>query len=249
MLQTALSAEGTLISRVDPRLRILGALLFSVAVALCTGLPAAGFALAAGLFLAVLARLPGAVLPRRLGPLNLTMLGLLVLLPLSAPGQPLWSAGPVRFSAEGAALAVLIAVKANAILLGLTALMSTIEAVRLGHALQQLRCPAKLTQLFLFTVRYLDVLHAEYVRLARAMRARAFTPRLCRHTLHSYGYLAGMLLVRAFDRSERIQAAMKCRGFRGRYPAVAPDRPGAADAVFALAMLAVVALIALGERW
>ena len=31
------------------------------------------------------------------------------------------------------------------------------------------------------------------------------------------GDLLGMLLVRGYDRSERIMAAMKCRGFQGRF--------------------------------
>jgi cobalt/nickel transport system permease protein len=46
---------------------------------------------------------------------------------------------------------------------------------------------------------------------------RGFRPGVNRHTYRSFGYLAGMLLVRSLDRSERIVAAMKCRGFRGRF--------------------------------
>ena len=38
-----------------------------------------------------------------------------------------------------------------------------------------------------------------------------------RHTYSSFGNLLGMLLVRGYDRSERILAAMKCRGFQGRF--------------------------------
>ena len=38
--------------------------------------------------------------------------------------------------------------------------------------------PDKLTHLFLFTVRYLGVLHHEYQRLLSAMRVRAFRPRM-----------------------------------------------------------------------
>ena len=44
-----------------------------------------------------------------------------------------------------------------------------------------------------------------------------FRPRIDGHTLRTYGQLVGMLLLRSFDRSERIVAAMKCRGFRGRF--------------------------------
>jgi len=37
------------------------------------------------------------------------------------------------------------------------------------------------------------------------------------HTCRMFGYMVAMLLVRSLDRSERIAAVMKCRGFRGRF--------------------------------
>ena len=49
------------------------------------------------------------------------------------------------------------------------------------------------------------------------MKMRGFRPRMNWHTYRTYGYLVGMLLVRSLERSERIVAAMKCRGFRGRF--------------------------------
>ena len=82
----------------------------------------------------------------------------------------------------------------------------------LGHALGHLHVPRKLAHLLLFTVRYLDVLDREYRRLRAAMKVRSFRPRMSLHTYRAYGYLVGMLLVRSFDRSERMLAAMKCRG-------------------------------------
>jgi cobalt/nickel transport system permease protein len=95
--------------------------------------------------------------------------------------------------------------------------LGTLDAVVLVHALSHLRLPDKLTQLLLFTVRYIDVLHGEYVRLSAAMKVRGFRPRVDRHTYRSYGHLLGMLLVRSLDRAERVVDAMKCRGFRGHF--------------------------------
>ncbi len=247
MLEAALSVSGSVVERVAPRVRVVGALVFSVVTAVAGGAPAALLALCAALCLVVLAHVPWLVLRRRLLPLNAMVGVLAVLLPISAPGLPCFHVGPLALSWAGLSLAGLIALKANAILLVLTALLSTIEPVRLGHALQWLHCPEKLTQLFLFTVRYLDVLHSEYARLTSAMRVRGFTPRLDAHTLRTYAYLAAMILVRAFDRSERIHAAMKCRGFRGRYPAPVPEALTRMDAAFAFAAGLVTALIAVGD--
>jgi len=138
-------------------------------------------------------------------------------LPLGVRGTPLAALGPLEFSREGLMLAAAIALKGNAILLALVVLLGTLDIVTLGHALLHLYVPDKLIHLLLFTVRYIDVLEREYRRLADAMRLRGFRPRADRHTYRSYGYLVGMLLVRSLDRSERIVAAMKCRGFQGRF--------------------------------
>lgn len=67
----------------------------------------------------------------------------------------------------------------------------------------------------MFTIRYIDLLRREYLRLHVAMRARAFVARNNRHSWRSFGYLLGMLLVRSHDRSERILWAMKCRAYHG----------------------------------
>ena len=110
-----------------------------------------------------------------------------------------------------------ITLKGNAIVLIYTALLGTTELAALGHALSHLHVPDKLTQLFVFTVRYVDVLHHEYMRLATAMKARCFHPRVNAHTYRMFGYLVAILLTRSLDRSERIMDAMKCRGFNGKF--------------------------------
>jgi len=61
------------------------------------------------------------------------------------------------------------------------------------------------------------VIHKEYHRLVNAMKMRGFRPGTNMHTYRTYAYLVGMLLVRSFDRSKRIVAAMKCRGFKGKF--------------------------------
>jgi len=228
------------ISRVDPRARIVTAAVFSVVVALADRPAALGLASGAAIAATVLSGVPIATMLRRLLPLNLLMAVLLVLLPLVGKGDALWSIGPLSFSREGLLLAVGVAVKGNCILASLLALLGTIDAVALGHALNHLRLPDKLTQLLLFTVRYIDVLHGEYVRLAAAMKVRGFRPGMNRHTYRSYGHLVGMLLVRSLDRAERVVDAMKCRGFRGRFYLFGHFHFSRRDVPFCLAATAVL---------
>jgi cobalt/nickel transport system permease protein len=59
------------------------------------------------------------------------------------------------------------------------------------------------------------------------------------------GYLFGMLFVRSLERAERISAAMRCRGFTGRFPTLSDMALARRDAVFAV--IAVLAALAVGS--
>lgn len=230
----------SVIHRLDPRGRITVALAFAVMVALSRNIPTLATGAAAAITLAVLARLPLCATLRRLIGLNLFMLMLWVFLPVTTPGTVVRELGPLTVTAEGVRAAALITVKGNVIVLVYTALLSTIEMAHLGHAMSHLRVPDKLTHLFLFTIRYVDVLHHEYQRLATAMRVRAFRPGMNMHSYRSIGYLIAMLLVGSFDRSERILAAMKCRGFSGRYYLLTHFAMARRDLFFGLVSAAVI---------
>jgi cobalt/nickel transport system permease protein len=177
----------------------------------------------------------------RLITVNGFMLMLVVLLPWSLPGESLIQLGGFNYSREGLHEALIIVVRGNAILLILTVFIGTMEPHTFGHALSRLRVPEKLTMLLLFTIRYIAVLDREYRQLRRAMTMRSFRPTLNGHTLRTIGYLTGMLLVRALDRSERINEAMRCRGFTGHFPVWRTGHLRLADWCFAAAFCVFMA--------
>jgi len=228
------SQGDSFVHRLDPRVRVLAAAAFSVLVAVSQRFEVlvAGLVLAAALSVAT--RLPARPLAKRLVTLNAFTLLLWLVLPLTTYEPALFHIGPLAFMEAGVRLAAAITLKANAIALALTAFLGTLEVTTLGHALVHLRVPDKLAHLFLFTVRYIDVLHHEYRRLVQAMKVRCFRPRMSRHTYRTYGYLVGMLLVKSLDRSDRIFAAMKCRGFRGRFYVLDHFAFARRDAMFGL---------------
>jgi len=240
-------ARLSLVDRLDPRTRIVAAAAFSGLVAVLNGFAALGLAMGLAVVAAMLARLRPVAVVKRLAPVNVLMLLLVAMLPWSVDGQALVSLGPFEYTGEGLLQTAAIALKANAIVLALVVLLGTLDIVTVGHALSHLRVPDKLTHLFLFTVRYLDVLRREYLRLRAAMKTRAFRPRMTGQTCRAYGYLVGMLLVRSLDRSERIVAAMKCRGFRGRFYLLDHFVFAARDAWFATAVVVLLVGLALVE--
>lgn len=238
---------GPLMARLDPRTRVILAVLFSLTVVAVDNLAALGLALAAALIFAVLARLSWAGTLRRMLALEGFMLVVLALLPFTVPGRVVAEPLGLAVSAEGLTQAAAIALRANAVAVALMALLGSMEVVALGRALGRLGAPQRLVHLFLFTVRYVAVLEREYARLRLAMRARAFRPTAGLHCWRSIGYLFGMLMVRSLERAERIDAAMRCRGFTGRFPSLEDDghgRPGALDWGFGAASTAALALVA-----
>lgn len=236
----SLDVRETWLTRRDPRLRILTAFAFALVTVSLQQLWLLSLALGVALALAFNAGLSPGLLWRRLLLLEGLMLVLLILLPFSVPGHTLWRLGPFEASVQGTLQALAILLKANGVVLTLLALVGTLEPVTLGHALARLRVPDKLVHLLLFTVRYLEMLNREYQKLRQAMRARGFRARSDRHSWRSLGWLMGMLLVRSLERAQRILAAMKCRGFNGRFYLLTGQPWGVGDSLFSLATLMVL---------
>jgi cobalt/nickel transport system permease protein len=62
------------------------------------------------------------------------------------------------------------------------------------------------------------VIEREFQRLMEAARLRGFAPKTNLFTYRTTAYLVGNLLVRSYDRSQRVYEAMLCRGFNGTFP-------------------------------
>ncbi|MFH0811012.1 MAG: cobalt ECF transporter T component CbiQ [Pseudomonadota bacterium] len=213
MLTEDFSGGTSFAHRLDPRVKLLAAMAYSVVVVALDRPAPLLAALAASVLMAAAARLPLRQVARRLAFLNLFSLSLLLTLPFTTKGEVLLRVGPLAASAKGLGHATLVALKSNAVVLALLALLATSSVMTLAHALNHLWVPAKLVHLTFFTWRYVHVLHAEYFRLTSAMKIRCFRPRTNLHTYRAYAYLVGMLLLRSFTRSQRVHQAMLCRGF------------------------------------
>lgn len=215
--------------RRDPGIKILAALAFSLPAATVQDLRASWTCLALGALLALAARLPLAPLLRRLAVVGLFVGFLWIFLPFSVPGTSVFTLGPLHITREGLRLCLLLTGKSFGIVLALTALLATMPITALGQALQTLGLHEKLCLLLLFTWRYIAVIRQEYLRQHRCVKARGFKPRTSLHTYRTYAWLVGMLLVRSWDRAERVHQAMRCRGFSGRFHSIARFTRTAAD--------------------
>jgi cobalt/nickel transport system permease protein len=207
----------SLVHRMNPRSKVIAAAVFSVVVAITQSITAAAAALIFPMILLIAARVDVKQLAARLAVVNVFILFLWLFLPFTHPGQVIYSVGPLEVHREGLLFALLITLKSNAIILAIIALLGTSPIFNLVHALGHLGMPNKLVHLFFFCIRYIYVIENEYRRLTLAMKIRNFKPGTNMHTYRTYAYLVGMLLVRSYDRSRRILAAMRCRGFSGKF--------------------------------
>jgi cobalt/nickel transport system permease protein len=244
VLEEEFVSNGCLIHRLDPRVKIVVVFLFSVFVAVSNRFVVMLAALALGLSIVLLSRLPVKQLVRRLVPVNMFILFLWLFLPFTFVGEPLFSAGPLVATHEGVLCASQISIKSNAIMVMLIALVTSTPILTLGHAMHELRVPKKIVHLFFFTYRYIHVIHREYLRLVSAMKVRGFRPGTNMHTYKTYAYLVGMLLVRSSDRAERVLNAMICRGFRGNFYSLSAFSLKPHDVISLVLMLALI--LALG---
>ncbi|SDW72631.1 cobalt/nickel transport system permease protein [Ruegeria halocynthiae] len=230
-----------LINDYDPRMRIVMACVFAIITVALSTIPALTVALAVSIGLLLMSRLPIRRSLKRMAMMDSFIIFMLVLLPFSMPGDAMFTVFGFPASWQGLWKAIEIALTANAVILTLMVLVGTLEPVTLGHALHKLRCPEGLVHLLMFTIRYIEVLREEYLRLRGAMKIRGFRPGTNWHTYRSFGYLVGMMLVRAIERSERILDAMKCRGFSGRLVLLQSFNLTRRDVMFA-AMLSAICL-------
>ena len=232
---------------VDPRVRILAVAVFAIVVVLLTDFAALGVALALSIAALIHTGLPVGSTLKRMIMMDTFVIFMILSMPFTVPGDVAFTVLGLDASWQGIDKALQIGIKANAIILMLMVVVGTMSPTTLGHALGRLKIPMPLVHLLLFTVRYIEVLYGEYKRLRTAMRTRGFRASTNRHTLRTVGYMLGMLLVRAVDRSERILQAMKCRGFNGSLPiiddlAFAARRDGAFIVLTAGVIAALVAL-------
>ena len=110
-------------------------------------------------------------------------------------------------------------------------------------ALERLGTPRVFTVQLHFLYRYIFVLTDEGGRVARARQLRACGRRGL--GLRHFGPLVGHLLLRTWERAERVHMAMLARGFTGEIPVRRQSRFGGRDLSFVLGWSALFVVLRL----
>ena len=195
----------------DPRVKIASLLFLVIMIALLNTLPLAILALVAAITLVKLSNIPKEFIFSGIKWVVLFLIPFLIIMPLTYPGEA------DVFSWAGFRLALLIVVKAVAIVLTSYIMFTSARFVDSMTALKHLKCPAVFVQMLLFTYRYIFVFIDEMRRMDTAMKARGFIKKADSYTLKVLGNFVGTLLIRSFERTERIYKAMLSKGYQGEF--------------------------------
>ncbi|MCI0678290.1 MAG: cobalt ECF transporter T component CbiQ [Actinobacteria bacterium] len=209
--------EHSPVHRLVPQTKIVGTVVFVVAVAITPRQAILAFAVHAILLgsTVALSRIPFrffltrlvALFPFILFALFLPIIGggdRVVVLGFELSVQGLWAAWGIVAKAllGGGASIVLVA---------------TTEVPEILRGLTRLRVPAVLVAIAGFMVRYTELIVEELGRMRKAMTARGHDPRWLWQT-RPIAAGAGALFIRSYERGERVHGAMLARGFNGRLP-------------------------------
>lgn len=212
-LERATTVGGRL-QRFDARAKVAVTLLFLIAVLSLPIMDLAGILLffIYPILMSALGEISyGAVFRRSL--IALPFVLLIGVFNLFGDRQLLWTIGPIAIT-RGAVGFLSIVLRGLLAVQGVTVLILTTGFRPICHSLQRFGLPAILGVQLLFVYRYIFVLVREGLHLSLAREARSFGRQSA--TLRVWAMLVGQLLLRTFDRGERIHRAMLARGFTGQ---------------------------------
>jgi cobalt/nickel transport system permease protein len=173
------------------------------------------------LFLVFLTRIPFSFSLKRLAAVTMFVGPFFIVMPLTMPtkaGDTIYYFTHLEFmeiNARGLLLAGTVYLKAIAIVLLVVPMFGTNRFDISIKALERLKVPNKIVQMILFSYRYIFVFLAEMRRMMVGMQVRGFEQKSDTHTLRTMGNFVGVLLVRSFERTERVYHAMLSRGYKG----------------------------------
>lgn len=233
----------------DPRVKIPMLLIMAFTIGLLKDVRVAVIGLGFSLVLVAISRIPVSFVLRRLRWLFIFLVPFAIVMPLTVPGRDIWRYSSLSVSYEGLWLASLILLKAIAIVLLIFPMFGTAPFHTSMKALQRLRFPARFVQIILFTYRYIFVFFEEIRRMSNAGKTRGFESRTRWHTFRTIGNFIAVLLVRSFERTERLYNAMISRGYTGKLVTLSTFRMTYRDSIKGAAVMVICIMLFLGDRF
>ncbi len=239
----------TVLHRLDPRVKLI----VTFCLILITGLMPVG---AFGAYVVLFALMMAGALLARVSPVQVVGRSLAVL-PFSLAAVTLIFTGPEPYltalpvtgwpvSEPGLVQCASIVFKSLISVQAAILLIATTHFTALLWAMSCLHIPGVLVAIISFMYRYLFLLADEAARLTRARDSRSAVPAGSPapglvSRARTTGRMIGSLIVRAFERSERVYNAMLSRGYTGSLAQLDPPRLRPRDVLIGLVPILIAA--------
>jgi len=235
------------INRWDPRVKLvaLGLLIFSIA--LLKTIPAAIVAIIFAVIILVISALPYHFIMHGLSFVLVFLIPFFLIMPFTYPGEASFSLLGLPFAWEGLRLATLIFIKALSIVLLTFSIFGSSRFDVSMMAMQKMKFPKTIIQMLLFTYRYTFVFLEEMKCMHTSMKVRGFIARTDVKTLKIFGHFVGTLLVRSFERTERVFNAMLAKGYQGELHSMVTFESNTNDYVKALCVIVIAFSLVAGD--
>lgn len=145
----------------------------------------------------------------------------------------------IKIYRESLNLLFTILIKSTSIILIFNALLYKAELTRLMQAMKAVGLPGKLISILISTYRYIFLYREDLAKLSTAAKLRAHSmKRGLTHLLTSADIML-TLLIRSYEQSERVQAAMVMRDYRGDFHFTEQFTSRVSDKIISLMVLMV----------
>ena len=169
----------------------------------------------------------------------LFLVPLFIFLPLSSGGNLLFSIYFISIYSKGLFTSLLICFKVIAIIVLVNIMLNTAPFSDMASALKSLKVPDKMLNIILFTYRYFFVFFEDLRKMRVALTLRGFRNRSNIKSIRNSANLAGSILVRSYEQTERIYRAMLLRGYNGRIVSDKIFKPGITDIILSMIIIAI----------
>ncbi|AEH61773.1 cobalt ABC transporter, inner membrane subunit CbiQ [Methanosalsum zhilinae DSM 4017] len=199
----------------DPRAKVVTftALIFSFAF--IPELIIAIFAVLFSIAMIFISKIPPVFVFRYLRFPALFIFTIIVVMAFTVEGRPLLDLHYISITQEGIDIGSLIFFRAIAALILAFLMLATSRFDEIIKAMYMLKVPGVMVQIITFSYRYIFVILDELHTLKRSMYARGFNLKLNMYSLSVLGNMVGMLLIKSYDRGERVYRSMIARGYTG----------------------------------
>ncbi len=214
----------------DPRVKLASTIALVVALSFMRNLTALTIALAFVLAMVAVSRLP---------PLHFFKV-----FSLSVPFIVV--AALALLLTSGSHPAIAMALRISASVMALLLLVTTTPFFDVLRALRWFHVPYLFCSLLLFTYRYIFVILEELNLMNMARKSRGFSLKgnlFSKDIFQTISFTAGMVLVRAYERSKRIYDGLLARGFRGEIHTLRPPTARPRDLAYAAVIAAIIIVI------